>query len=77
LKSGKKYRLHMSSDWYQHGFSLQPINLNYQILPSHDFVITITPQLKKGEKSRKFKIVCNEYCGALHHKMFTPLEVKE
>ncbi|HEO65946.1 MAG TPA: cytochrome C oxidase subunit II [Spirochaetes bacterium] len=72
LKKDKKYRIHMSSDFYEHGFSLQPMNLNYQILPNRDFVVTMTPK-----QSGKFMIVCNEYCGPGHHNMFTTLEVKE
>lgn len=52
-----KYRIHMSSRDYQHGFSLQPQNLNFQMMPGYDYVITFTPR-----QSGKFSIVCNEYC---------------
>jgi cytochrome c oxidase subunit II len=64
LERGKSYRLHiMSMDW-QHGFSLQPANINVQVLPGYDMVMTVTPN-KTGAHS----IVCNEYCGILHHNM--------
>ena len=58
LKKGKTYRIHMSSLDFQHGFSLQPQNLNFQILPDYDYVITLTP----GETGT-FHIVCNEFCS--------------
>jgi cytochrome c oxidase subunit 2 len=48
----------------QHGFSLQPLNMNFQILPGYDHVLTLTPT-SAGE----FSIVCNEFCGIGHHVM--------
>jgi len=57
FKKGKTYRVHMSSLDFQHGFSLQPQNLNFQVLPGYDFVITFTPN-----ETGTFHIVCNEYC---------------
>ena len=57
FKKGKTYRVHMSSLDFQHGFSLQPQNLNFQILPGYDFVITFVPN-----ETGTFHIVCNEYC---------------
>ncbi len=57
LKKGKTYRIHMSSLDFQHGFSLQPQNLNFQVLPEYDFVITLQPT-----EVGTFHIVCNEYC---------------
>ncbi len=64
LRQGETYRLHLSSLDLQHGFSLQPLNMNFQVLPGYDHVLTITPT-SKGE----FTIVCNEFCGAGHHAM--------
>jgi cytochrome c oxidase subunit 2 len=64
LKKGESYRLHLSSMDWQHGFSLQPTNLNVQVLPGLDMVMTVTPN-----QSGEFSIVCNEYCGIGHHKM--------
>lgn len=72
LKKGEKYRIHLSSLDLQHGFSLQPQNLNYQVLPGYDFVITMTPS-EVGE----FNIICNEYCMAGHHTMVGKMIVKE
>ena len=43
LKKGQEYRLHVSSMDVQHGFSLQPMNMNFMILPGYDHVLTITP----------------------------------
>ena len=64
LKKDQTYRLHISSGDFQHGFSLLPLNMNFQILPGYDHVLTITPT-----SSGEFPIICNEYCGALHHSM--------
>ncbi len=64
LRRGETYRLHLSSIDLQHGFSLQPLNMNFQVLPGYDHVLTLTPT-SRGE----FTIVCNEFCGAGHHAM--------
>lgn len=64
LRQGETYRLHLSSLDLQHGFSLQPLNMNFQVLPGYDHILTITPT-SKGE----FTIVCNEFCGIGHDKM--------
>lgn len=64
LKKDQTYRLHVSSGDFQHGFSLLPLNMNFHVLPGYDHVLTITPT-STGE----FPIICNEYCGALHHAM--------
>ncbi|MBE9515611.1 MAG: cytochrome C oxidase subunit II [Proteobacteria bacterium] len=71
LQKGESYRLHLSSMDWQHGFSLQPTNLNIQVLPGLDMVVTVTPN-----QSGEFSIVCNEYCGIGHHKMVGKIYVK-
>ncbi len=72
LKKGQTYRIHLSSLDLQHGFSLQPLNLNLQVIPGYSQVVTITP-LESGE----FQIVCNEYCGLGHHLMTGKIIVTE
>ena len=64
LQRGEEYRLLVSSTDVQHGLSLQPTNLNFQVLPGYLYVIRITPD-EVGE----FPIICNEYCGLGHHLM--------
>lgn len=64
LKKGQTYRLHISSPDLQHGFSLQPMNMNFQVLPGYDHVLTITPT-----SVGSFEIICNEFCGIGHHLM--------
>jgi cytochrome c oxidase subunit 2 len=64
LKNGQTYRLHISSTDLQHGFSLLPLNMNFQILPGYDHVLTLSPT-----SSGEFSIVCNEFCGIGHHLM--------
>jgi len=70
LEKGQKYRLHLSSADWQHGFSLQPVNLNVQVHPGLEHVITLTPT-HTGE----FSVVCNEFCGAGHHTMIGRIHV--
>jgi cytochrome c oxidase subunit 2 len=72
LQKGKTYRLHVSSIDVNHGFSLQPVNMNFQIVPGYDYVITLTPPAV-GE----YKIICNEFCGIAHHLMSGQIIVKE
>ena len=64
LEKDKTYRLHLSSlDWL-HGFSLQPTNINIEVHPGYEMVVTLKPN-KTGE----FGVVCNEFCGVGHHTM--------
>ena len=71
LEKGQTYRLHLSSMDWQHGFSLQPENINMQVIPGYEMVLKITPN-KTGE----YSIVCNEYCGIGHHTMLGKIYVK-
>lgn len=71
LEKGQTYRLHVSSMDWQHGFSLQPENINMQVLPGYEKVLNITP-----DKAGEYTIVCNEYCGIGHHAMTGRIYVK-
>lgn len=64
LQKGKSYRLHLSSMDWLHGWSLQPTNINIEVHPNYEMVITITPT-----KTGTFGVVCNEYCGVGHSTM--------
>jgi cytochrome c oxidase subunit II len=64
LKQGQTYRLHISSADLQHGFSLQPLNINFQVLPGYDHIIEMTPTT-----TGTFSVICNEFCGIGHHAM--------
>ena len=72
LRKDQTYRVHISSIDLQHGFSLQPVNMNFQILPGYDHVLTLTPTTA-GE----FTIICNEFCGIGHHLMTGRILVEE
>jgi cytochrome c oxidase subunit 2 len=43
LEKGKTYKLHLTSMDYNHGFSLQPANINIQVVPGYEHVIKVTP----------------------------------
>lgn len=64
LEKGKSYKLHISSLDLQHGFSLLPVNMNIQVHPGLEHIVTITPT-----ETGTYGVVCNEYCGLGHHVM--------
>lgn len=70
LEEGKSYTLHLSSSDLNHGFSLQPFNLNFQVVPGYDYGLRVTPRAA-GE----YRVICNEYCGIGHHLMIGKIEV--
>ncbi len=70
LRKGAQYTLHLSSVDVNHGFSLMPVNLNFQVVPGYDYALRITPTTA-GE----FSLVCNEFCGINHHAMIGRLIV--
>jgi cytochrome c oxidase subunit 2 len=70
LEAGQTYRLHlMSMDWL-HGFSLQPENINIEVHPNYEHVLTVQPT-----RAGTYSILCNEYCGLNHHTMVSKLFV--
>lgn len=64
LQKGQSYRLHLSSMDWLHGWSLQPTNINIEVHPDYEMIITITPT-----ETGVFGVVCNEYCGVGHSTM--------
>ena len=70
LEEGKTYRLHLASMDWLHGFSLQPENINIEVHPNYEHVVTLTPT-----KAGTYSIICNEYCGINHHTMASRLYV--
>lgn len=72
LKKGVEYTLHISSLDLNHGFSLYPVNLNFQIIPGYDYALKVVPN-----KAGDFRIICNEFCGIGHHLMIGKVLVEE
>jgi cytochrome c oxidase subunit 2 len=72
LEKDESYRLHLSSMDVQHGFSLQPTNINLQVHPGYDMVLTVAP-----DEAGEFSVVCNEFCGIGHHTMVGRIHVVE
>jgi cytochrome c oxidase subunit 2 len=70
LEEGKTYRVHLASMDWLHGFSLQPENINVEVHPGYEHVVTMTPT-----KAGVYSIICNEYCGINHHTMASKLYV--
>lgn len=72
FEKDQSYRLHLSSMDWLHGFSLQPVNINLEVHPGYDMVLTITPT-----ESGEFGVICNEFCGIGHHQMIGKILVTE
>ncbi len=72
FEKGQTYRLHLTSMDYNHGFSLQPSNINIQMVPGYEHVVTVTPN-----QSGVFSVVCNEFCGIGHHMMVGRIYVRD
>ncbi len=64
LRKGAEYILHLSSLDVNHGFSLYPVNVNFQVVPGYDYGLRVTPT-----EAGDFRIICNEFCGIGHHTM--------
>ncbi len=64
LQKDAQYTLHLSSIDVNHGFSLYPINVNFQVVPGYDYGLRVTPNA-----AGDFRIICNEFCGIGHHIM--------
>ncbi len=72
LKKNTEYILHLSSADLNHGFSLYPLNINFQVIPGYDYALKVTPN-----QAGDFRIICNEFCGIGHHMMVGKIEVVE
>lgn len=72
LQKGEWYNLHISSKDLMHGFSLQPVNMNFQVYPGYDYVLHFKPT-EAGE----YRVLCNEFCGIGHHTMIGKIVVIE
>jgi cytochrome c oxidase subunit 2 len=70
LQRDADYTLHLSALDVNHGFSLQPLNINFQVVPGYDYGLRVRPT-EVGD----FRIVCNEFCGIGHHLMLGAVEV--
>ncbi len=72
LEKDQSYRFHISSVDWMHGWSLLPENINLQVIPNYEMVLTIKPTTA-GE----FGVICNEFCGIGHHEMVGKVYVTE
>lgn len=72
LTRGAEYTLHISSVDVNHGFSLYPVNVNFQVVPGYDYGLRITPS-----EAGDFRLICNEFCGIGHHFMLGKVVVVE
>ncbi len=71
LKVNQTYRMHLSSVDVLHSISIYPINMNFEVVPGWDSVLTITPT-----STGVFHVICNEFCGIGHHTMVGKIYVE-
>jgi cytochrome c oxidase subunit 2 len=72
FEKDQSYRLHLSSMDWQHGFSLQPVNINVQVHPNYELVMTVRP-----DQAGEYGVICNEFCGIGHHNMVGKIYVTD
>lgn len=72
LQKGVEYTLHLSSLDVNHGFNLNPVNVNFQVVPGYDYGLRVVPT-----EAGDFRIVCDEFCGIGHHTMVGKVIVTE
>lgn len=72
LEINRSYKMHISSKDVVHGLSIQPVNMNFQVYPTYDYVLEFKPT-EAGE----YRIICNEFCGIGHHTMIGRIVVIE
>lgn len=69
---GRPVTFRLTSADVIHGFQVVGTNANTMVIPGYVSELTVTFS-EPGEKL----ILCNEYCGLLHHEMMGRLVVKE
>lgn len=69
---GKEIIFKLTSTDVVHSFTIDNTKVNMMVVPGQ-----ITTKSYTFNKPGKYLILCNEYCGAGHHFMFTEIEVYE
>lgn len=69
---GKEIIFKLTSTDVVHSFTIDNTKVNMMVVPGQ-----ITTKSYTFDKPGKYLILCNEYCGAGHHFMFTEIEVYE
>jgi cytochrome c oxidase subunit 2 len=72
VPAGRPVTFRITSSDVLHGFAVAGTNANTMVMPGYVSQFTYTFN-KPGE----YPIVCNEYCGLMHHAMTAKLVVKE
>ncbi|XKH49883.1 cytochrome c oxidase subunit II [Chryseomicrobium palamuruense] len=69
---GKEIIFKVTSTDVVHSFTIDDTKVNMMVVPGQ-----VTTKSYTFDKPGKYLIICNEYCGAGHHFMFTEIEVTE
>ena len=70
VPAGKEIIFKLTSTDVVHSFTIDNTKVNMMVVPGQ-----ITTKSYTFDKPGKYLILCNEYCGAGHHMMFTEIEV--
>ncbi|WP_075619575.1 cytochrome c oxidase subunit II [Paenisporosarcina indica] len=70
VPAGKEIIFKLTSTDVVHSFTIDNTKVNMMVVPGR-----ITTKSYTFDKPGKYLILCNEYCGAGHHMMFTEIEV--
>ncbi|CAH0345638.1 cytochrome c oxidase subunit II [Bacillus sp. CECT 9360] len=72
IPKGAKLTYKVATTDVVHGFSVAGTNVNMIVEPGYVSELAVT-----HEKTGKFTVVCNEYCGTGHHMMYGTIEVTD
>lgn len=69
---GSEVEFIITSSDVTHGFIIQEMNANFEIVPGH-----VSRQRVTFDEVGEYRIVCHEYCGRGHQNMFGTIIVTE
>ena len=71
LEVNQFYKLHISSKDVVHGLSIQPVNMNFS------GISILWLSIEFANRTREYKVLCNEFCGIGHAGMIGKIVVIE
>ena len=72
LKKGDPVTIQLTTDDVTHGFFLRPLGIDSDIEPGKTTSLTVTP-----DKTGKFTLICDHFCGIHHGRMHMVVNVVE
>lgn len=69
---GDTVTFYITSEDVIHGFIIEKMNTNFEILPGHIASASVT-----FKEPGRYRVVCHQYCGTGHQAMYSWLNVSE